>query len=150
MAEGLRIHALRISDKLVRDMPSFSEYLRSWREQRGLTKSELARLLAVSPTHVGNLEKDLSPSSKTGAAPQISRDMCDQIARVLQRPRHEVYLAAYAPELLDEHAHDVRTRRLLAIFEELGEDRQDEVIAYLEMLWRRDVAQPPTEPRPKK
>jgi transcriptional regulator with XRE-family HTH domain len=139
--------ALKFSHKLVRDMPTFGEYVTSWREKQGLTRSELARLLGVSPTHIGNLERDLSPSSKSGRAPQISREMCDQLSRVLQVPKHIVYLAAYVPELLDEHSHDVRTRRMLAIFEELAAGRQDEVLAYLEMLWKLDVAQPPTEPK---
>ena len=133
--------------KLSRDMPSFGKYVKVWRESAGLKRSELARYLGVSATHIGNLERDLSPSSKTGRPPLVSREMCDQIARVLQVPRYLVYLAAYVPELLEKEFHDVRTKQMVAIFEELPVDRQDEVLAYLKMIWKLAVAQPPSEPK---
>jgi transcriptional regulator with XRE-family HTH domain len=147
MTKGINTAALKFKQKLVRDMPTFGEYVKSWREKQGLTRSELARLLGVSVTHVSNVERDLSPSSKSGSPPQISREMCDQISRVLQVPRHIVYMAAYVPELLDDTRDDPRTRRLLAVFEDLNPERQDEVVAYVEMLWRMDV-KPPTDPKP--
>jgi transcriptional regulator with XRE-family HTH domain len=141
--------ALLFRRKLATAMPTFGKYVKDWREKAGLRRSELARYLGVSATHIGNLERDLSPSSKSGQPPLVPRAMCDQIARVLQVPRYLVYLAAYVPELLEKEFHDVRTKRLVAIFEDLPEPRQDEIIAYLEMIWRRDVAQPPSEPKEK-
>ena len=73
--------------------------------------------------------------------------MCDQLSRVLQVPRYLVYLAAYVPELLDSEISGLRTRRMVAIFEELPEARQDEVLAQLELLWKMVVAQPPSLPK---
>lgn len=125
-------------------MISFGHELNGWRTRSGISRRELAKLVGVSATHIGNLERDLSPSSTTSSAPLVSREMCDQLSRVLQVPRHLVYLAAYVPEL-DEY--DMRTKRLVAIFEELPPNRQDEVLAYLELIWKLVVAQPPVEPK---
>lgn len=138
--------ALKFRRKLSVDMPTFGEYLKLWRGKAGMSRSELARHLRVSPTHVGNLERDLSPSSKSGQPPLVPREICDQLSRVLQVPRHLVYLAAYVPELIDKDFLDMRTKRMIAIFEELPKDRQDEVLAYLELLWKMVVARPPSEP----
>lgn len=138
--------ALKFRRKLSVEMPTFGEYLKKWRGQAGMTRSELARHLRVSPTHIGNLERDLSPSSKSGQPPLVPREICDQLSRVLQVPWHLVYLAAYVPELIDKEFHDIRTKRMIAIFEDLPPERQDEVLAYLELLWRMLVARPPSEP----
>jgi transcriptional regulator with XRE-family HTH domain len=147
MLEEIDVMALEFRRKLKPAMPSFGKYVKLWREKAGLRKIELARHLGVSATHIGNLERDLSPSSKNGRPPLVSREMCDQLARVLQVPRHVVYLAAYVPELLELEKYDLRTKRMVAIFEELPEPRQDEVLAYLEMIWRLAVATPPSEPK---
>lgn len=145
--EEIDVMALKFRRKLSVDMPTFGAYLKEWRERAGLNRSELAKYLGVSSTHVGNLERNLSPSSKSGQPPLVPREMCDQLARVLQVPRYLVYLAAYVPELLDNEISGLRTRRMVAIFEELPEPRQDEVLAYLEMVWKLDVARPPLEPK---
>jgi len=147
MLDEIDVMALQFPRKLSTAMPSFGKYVKAWREKAGLKRSELARYLGVSATHIGNLERDLSPSSKSGRPPLVPREMCDQIARVLQVPRHTVYLAAYVPELVEKELYDLRTKRMVAIFEELPEARQDEALAYLEMIWKLAVARPPSEPK---
>ena len=139
--------ALPFRRKLSVDMPTFGAYMKLWREKAGLNRSDLAKYLGVSAQHVGNLEKDLSPSSKSGRPPLVPREMCDQLSRVLQVPRHLVYLAAYIPELLEKEFFDMRTKRMVAIFEELPEEKQDEVLALLETIWKIAVARPPSEPK---
>jgi transcriptional regulator with XRE-family HTH domain len=139
--------ALKFRRKLSVDMPSFGACVKLWREKAGLSRSELARLTGVSATHMGNVERDLSPSSKSGRTPLPSREMCDQLSRVLGVPRYLVYLAAYVPELLESEFRDLKTRRMVAIFEDLPEIRKDEALQYLEMIWKIASAQPPSEPR---
>jgi transcriptional regulator with XRE-family HTH domain len=87
MAREADTIALKFSHKLVRDMPTFGEYVTSWREKRGFTRSELARLLGVSPTHIGNLERDLSPAPTPSLNPvlyhpQLEADYLNMINEV--------------------------------------------------------------------
>ena len=76
---------------------SFGKWLHDWRERAGMKQVELARRLEVSPTYISNLERDISPSAKTGR-PQPSRDFVDRLAKALRVPIAEARLAAgYAP-----------------------------------------------------
>lgn len=126
--------------KLSVDMPkTFGEQLAGWREERGLNKAELARLVGISATHLGTIEKDISPSARDNKPPLLPRDLCDAFARALQLPRVTVYLAAYVPEMLDKEPDDVLARRILATIQGLPVNRQRDVLAIADMFWRESV-----------
>jgi transcriptional regulator with XRE-family HTH domain len=125
-------------------MPTFGDYLRTWREDRGFKKAELARLIGISATYLGNLEQNRSNHSTK--PPQISRDLCSSLARVLQVPLATVLMAAFVPELMNHGGVDAQTRRLLACFEELPSEAQQNFVIMIEALWRHYAAVPPSEP----
>ena len=140
--------ALNFSAKLLVDMPkTFGGHLKVWRERAGLNHTQLADQVGISANHIINLEKDVSPSSTKRAAPLVKRDLCNRIARALKVPRVTVYMAAYIPELLDRDFGPANTRRLVACFEELPAERQEDVIDLTETFWRKYAAKPPSEPK---
>jgi len=139
--------ALNFSAKLKVDMPNtFGGHLKVWRERAGLNHTQLADQVGVSTTHIINIEKDVSRSS-TNAAPLLKRAFCNRVARALKVPRVTVYMAAYIPELLDRDFGPANTRRLVACFEELPTERQEDVIDLTETFWRKYAAKPPSEPK---
>ena len=77
---------------------SFGKKLQKLREAAGLNQSELARRADFSPNYISNLERDISPSSKTGK-PRPTVEAVDRLAKALNVNVNELRLAAgYAPK----------------------------------------------------
>jgi predicted transcriptional regulator len=45
---------------------TFGNLLEGWRKSAGISQSELARRLNLSPTYISQLERDYYPNSKSG------------------------------------------------------------------------------------
>jgi transcriptional regulator with XRE-family HTH domain len=125
---------------------SFGQRLQEWRRKEGVKPAELARLIQVTPQYVSKLENDRT-SPTTGKVTHVGAEILDRIARVLRVPRLTVHMAAYIPELLERDFVTANTRRLVACFEELPAERQEDVIDFTETFWRKYGAKPPTEPK---
>ena len=109
----------------------FAKLLTKYREQRGITKTDLARLLKVTPTYIMNLE--------SGRAIPPSYDRCEEIMGALKlndEEKHNFMLAVHlerAPEplrkLLESSLYpaviDVDSFPLFASFPESKKSRDE-------------------------
>lgn len=126
---------------------TFGKKLQRWREAANISQAELARRIEVSPTYVSNLERDFSPSAKSGK-PQPSVETCDKIARALGVRIAEVRLAAgYAPpgqseevlmskedEERERKAQASRTAEMIENWTEMSPEEQARVLAVIKVL----------------
>jgi transcriptional regulator with XRE-family HTH domain len=115
---------------------SFGAKLTRWREAKNLNKGELARLLKLSPTYVGNLEKDTYPSSKDGKG-RPSESVVAKISKVLNVPLDEVRLAAgYAPKNQEPDRDFLKSRLGIASLriQSLGKKSQEKAEVLIESL----------------
>lgn len=128
-----------IQPRMVKE--TIGQLIREGLAATGLNNSELARLVDVSPTYIGNLMRDISPSAKSGI-PRPKPDIVDKIAYHLGIPTDRMRLAAgYAPEGTESTVRDIELERLAHYFRELPRECQLDVLALTEALWRRRRAE---------
>jgi transcriptional regulator with XRE-family HTH domain len=107
----------------------------------GMNNSELARRVEVSPTYIGNLLRDVSPSAKSGQ-PRPSPEVVDRIAHHLGLPIDRARLAAgYAPAQQDASLYDLELERIAFYYKGLPRECQLDFLAMTESLWRRRRAE---------
>lgn len=118
---------------------TLGDIIRDRLNHHGLSQTELARRVGVSTTYIGNLMRDISPSSKSGKArPKI--EVVDRIATQLQVSITEARLAAgYAPPQA-EASHSplsFEIEKLSLYYRDIPRECQLDVLALTEALWKR-------------
>lgn len=135
------INSAKVRSKLSVDMAArtLGEIIRQGLIELGISQSELARRVQVSPTYIGNLMRDASPSAKSGKA-QPKLRIVDRIATQLQVPVAQARLAAgYAPPQSEQTTGplDFEIEKLSLYYRDIPRECQLDVLALTEALWKR-------------
>lgn len=136
----LTVDRNNVNSQLMAKTNSFGQQLAKWRKEAGMNQAELARRLKVSPTYISNLERDYSPSAKSGK-PQPSKEFVDSVARVFHIPISEARLAAgYAPPTIDPADNQEYKESDWAVmfydYRELSEKDKEELKTLIEIVRR--------------
>lgn len=114
---------------------TFGDWLRETRTAKGLSGPDLERLSGVSRQYISNLERNLR-SPKTGKLIQPSEKTVAALARGLGVSLDEARNAA-GFKSIGTKSEDPKVLKLNGYFSQLPDDRQDDVIAITESIWRR-------------
>lgn len=83
----------------VHNKMTFGEWLRKKIKDKDWSNARVARLSGVSPTYIGNLVRDYSPTTISGKG-RPSEEVVENIAKALEADVDEARLAAgYAPRM---------------------------------------------------
>jgi len=114
---------------------TFGDWLLRRREDRGLSQSDLWRVTGISKQYINNLERNVR-QPRTNKLTRPSEEKVDKFARALGVPISEARLAAgYAPPT--KHGDATKGQRAAEYVDALPEDKQDDVLLFLEMLYRQ-------------
>lgn len=103
------------------DSKKFSQWLSAARKESGMTQPELAAKAKTSKQYISNLERN-SPHPVTGAPPQPSVEIVDNLAKALGVPLSEARLAAgYAPPENEMDSKELQESEIAALFYEYNE-----------------------------
>jgi transcriptional regulator with XRE-family HTH domain len=111
------------------------DLMRAKIKELGWSNAELARRVGVSPTHIGNLLRNIAPGTKSGQIRRIPLETIDKIAAQLSIPADLAHRAG--GWIVEGATIGPEESQLLTYFAGLPADRRADAIALIEALWRR-------------